>query len=916
MKRLVLIDGNSLIHRAYHALPPLNAPDGTPVNAVYGFTSMLLRVLQELKPEYIALTFDLPGPTFRHAQYVAYKANRPKADSDLVPQFQKVRDIVRAFNIPIFEVEGYEADDLVGTLARQANELNETKKEFKEDPLSTIIVSGDMDTLQLVNDHTKVFTPKKGISDTILYNETQVKERYGFEPEKLIDYKGLKGDTSDNIPGVPGIGDKTAAQLIQQYGNLEGVLENIPFLKGKVQENIRENAEQAKLSKTLATIDRFAPITLHLEDTQTHDFDRPTVLKAFQELGFRSLVTRLNEVFPTNSEERRETSEHLVGEVITDGEDMRGDYRILDSVEEVSALVKKIADEGVFALDTETSDLRPIESELVGISIAYRSGEGFYIPYDPKTLAVVKPILEDPKIKKIGHNMKYDYLVLQNYDVTVQGMYFDTLLAAWLVSPGGLTSIGLKNLVYQELGITMTDISELIGKGKKQISMAEVDSKAVAEYACADADMAFRLKQVLEKKLRQANVYTVFEKYEMPLIPVLAIMERHGVLIDEAFLAKMSKELEKDIQGCTKAIFDSIGHEFNLNSPKQLADVLFSELQLPTQFKTKTGFSTDEATLNALKDAHPAITYLLKYRELFKLKNTYIDALPQLVSKKDGRVHTSFNQTGASSGRLSSSDPNLQNIPIKTELGAKIRQAFVADKGHCLVALDYSQIELRILAHLSQDPLLVKAFKENQDIHTVTASAIYGIEQDKVTKDMRRTGKTVNFALMYGISAFGLSQQLSIPRAEAQAFIERYFVTYARVKKFFDELLQKAYQDGYVETLSGRKRFIPELQSHIPNIRRAGERMALNLPMQGTNADIIKLAMIQIDRYLKAQNLQSKMILQVHDELVFEMPEAEIAKAIPQIAHFMTQAMKLSVPIIVEVKKGDNWGEMEKLSLD
>lgn len=911
MKRLVLIDGNSLIHRAYHALPPLTTPSGEQVNAVYGFTMMLLRVLQELKPQYIAMTFDLPGPTFRHAQYVGYKANRPQADSELIPQFAKIRDITRAFNIPIFEVERYEADDLVGTLARQAEELNEKKGLKSADMLETVIVSGDLDTLQLVSDYTKVFTPRKGISDTILYDVEQVKARFGFEPEKLIDYKGLKGDPSDNIPGVPGVGDKTAITLIQTYGTLEAVFENMAFISGKVKQTLAEHAEQAKLSKTLATIDKYAPVTLELEKTHVSDFDKNVVLKIFQEYGFRSLVPRLQEVFP----ESQSSQEAVEGEAVeSQAKDApKTSYRIVEKEKDVQVLAAQLKKQGTFAFDTETTSHRPVAARLVGSSFAYRTGEAFYVPHSEKSLAILKPILEDEKIRKIGHNMKFDALVLQNHGVTLRGMYFDTLIAAWLLNPGSFT-LGLKNIVYLELGIQMQEITELIGKGKKQITMDQVPVNDVANYACADADMAFRLKVALEKKLKAQKFLRLFEIYEIPLIPVLQAMEHNGVLTDTDFLGKMSEDLAEQIDALVKEIYKTVGHEFNINSPKQLADILFGELQLPSGTKTKTGLSTDESVLSTLKGAHPIIELLLKYRELTKLKSTYIDALPNLVDKNN-RLHTSFNQTGTASGRVSSSDPNLQNIPIRTEMGAKIRNAFIAPEGSHILAADYSQIELRIMAHLSQDKVLVQAFKSNQDIHTVTAASIYGVQKESVEKSQRRVGKTVNFALMYGMSAFGLSQQLGIPRQEAQAFIERFFLTYAGVKTFFDELLEKAHTEGFVETISGRRRYIPELASKMPNIKRAGERMAINLPMQGTSADIIKLAMVAIHKYLKENNLRTRMILQIHDELVFEVPGDELQIVAPKIKGYMTNAMRLSVPLEVELKSGQNWGETTPLTI-
>lgn len=908
MKRLVLIDGNSLIHRAYHALPPLTAPDGTQVNAVYGFTMMLLRVLEDLKPEYIAMTFDLPGPTFRHIQYVGYKANRPKADDGLVPQFQLVRDVTRAFNIPIFEVSGYEADDLVGTLAHQAK-----NEEIAGEKLETIIVSGDTDTLQLVDEQTKVFTPRKGISDTVLYDVDQVKQRYGFGPDQLTDYKGLKGDTSDNIPGVPGIGDKTAVQLIQTYGSLEGVYANLAFISGKLKDNLAEYAEQAKLSKVLGTIVLDAPITLKIEETKLHDFNRNEVVEMFQRLGFRTLMTRLNSAFGTIQTQVQAEDSEPIGEVIKE-DGVKTNYKLVEELSDIKVLADQLKKQKEFAFDTETDSQNAIMAQLVGISFSYRMGEAFYVPYTKQALAILKPLLEDSKIKKIGHNLKYDAEVLQNEGVEVKGMSFDTMIAAWL-SNQGIHQVGLKSIAFQELGVQMTEITELIGKGKNQITMAEVEMAKVAQYACADADITYRLKSRLEKKLRAANAQPVFENFEMPLIPVITKIERNGVLVDCDFLKGMSNQLAKEIAEITTEIYASVGHEFNLNSPKQLADVLYLELKLPIQGKTKggTGFSTDEASLSVIKDAHPMVPQLLKYREYTKLKNTYIDALPVMVNQKTNRVHGSFNQTGTASGRLSSSDPNLQNIPIRTPIGAKIRRAFIADKDSVIFSADYSQIELRILAHVSQDPVLLKAFHDNEDIHIVTAALIYNVNKEDVTKEYRRVGKTMNFALMYGMSAFGLAQSLSIERKEAAAFIERYFINYAGVKTYFEKLLADGRENGYVETISGRRRYIPELTSPNPMMRKAGERMAINLPMQGTNADIIKLAMISINHDLERNSFKTKMILQVHDELVFEVPNDELTLLPKRLIQFMVNAKKLSVPIIVEGKVGQNWGEMKRL---
>ncbi|MFC1901587.1 DNA polymerase I [Chloroflexota bacterium] len=908
---LVLFDGNAIIHRAYHAFGATKYRAATPltvsktgeiVSAVYGFALMLLKVLSELEPSHYAIAFDKKGPTFRHRLFDQYKAHRPATPEELVNQMDRVKQLVAAFRIPVFEMDDYEADDVLGTLSRQAS----------QEGINTIIITGDADTMQLVSPRVKVLYPRPGktFSDTVLYDEAGVSLKYGVGPGHITDLKGLVGDTSDNIPGVSGIGGKTAAKLVQQFGTVEEIYTHIDEVTPpKLQELLRQNEAVARQSKELATIITRVPVTLNLDDCRVNQYDRQQVAELFRELEFASLLPKLPGAAADSPSVPVETAPP------------RGDYRIIATAEDLDSLLSRLSAVGSFAFDTETTGLNPLTAQLVGISLSPAEGESYYIPVGHVVLDEVtqlpleqvidrlKPLFADNKIGKSAHNAKYDMAVLGEGGVPVHNITFDTMIAAHLL---GESSVGLKALAFSKLGIEMTPISSLIGKGKKQIPMSEVDIKMAADYACADADMTLRLAILLKDKLREEEeLWKLFNEWEMPLVPVLLRMELNGVALDVDTLKEMSKNLGEQVTILERKIYDNVGHEFNINSPKQISNLLFEELMLPKSRKTTLGYSTDAAVLEKLRKAHPVIEPILEYRQLYKLKSTYTDTLVNLVNPQTGRIHTSFSQTQTATGRLSSNNPNMQNIPVRGELGGEIRQAFVAPPGSYLLAGDYSQIDLRALAHLSQDAGLLSAFRHDEDIHAATAAQIFGVEAAQITADMRRLAKTVNFGVIYGMSDYGLEQATELSREEAGRFITAYFEKYPGVRKYLDDTKEQARRDGYVQTLLGRRRFIPDINSSNRQVREAAERMAINMPVQGTSADIIKVAMINLYREMADRRLQSKMLLQVHDELVFEVPEGEMEVMRKLVPEVMDSAVALTVPLKVDTKVGKNWGEMK-----
>ena len=870
------------------------------MGAVYGFALILLKTISELKPSHYAIAFDKKAPTFRHQMFDQYKAQRPPTPDELVNQLGRVRQLVEAFSIPIFELDGYEADDVLGTLSQQASRQG----------IDSIIVTGDADAMQLVSPKVKVFTPRRTFGDTVLYDEAAVSQKYGIKPEHIADLKGLKGDPSDNIPGVPGIGEKTAVRLIQQFGTMEEIYAHIDEVTPpKLQALLRENEAIARQSKELATIVTQTPVTLNLDDCQISHYDRHQVAELFRELEFASLLPKLPEVEAPQSPLQVKTKPTL-----------KQAYHIINTTLAFDELLNRLSAAKSFAFDLETTSVNVMLAQLVGISISPAPGEAYYIPVGhvgweqveqlplKQVINGLKPRLEDATLAKLAHNGKYDMTVLAEYGVKVNNLTFDTMLAAYLL---GEKSLGLKALAFSKLGIEMTPISALIGSGAKQLSMSQVEVNQAADYSCADADMTGQLAELLSPELHQQGLWQLFSEVEMPLVPVLVSVERNGVALDIELMRQMSHRLGEQLLKLEIEIYNSVGHHFNINSPQQLSFILFEELKLPPARKTKGGYSTGASVLEELRGVHPIIEFILDYRQLAKLKSTYIDALPGLINPKTGRVHTSFNQTRTATGRLSSSEPNLQNIPVRGEAGREVRQAFIAPHGSRLLAGDYSQIDLRALAHLSQDSSLLNAFHRDEDIHTATAAQLFGVDASQATPDMRRLAKTVNFGVIYGMSDYGLEQATELSREEAAQFITSYFEKYPGVKQYLESTKQQARELGYVQTLLGRKRFIPEINSPNRQVREAAERMAINMPVQGTSADIIKVAMINLYREMDKRQLKSKLLLQVHDELVFEVPQEELETMRQLVPQVMSAALALSVPLKVDIKTGNNWGEME-----
>ncbi|MBI4437246.1 MAG: DNA polymerase I [Candidatus Omnitrophica bacterium] len=880
-ERAFLIDGNSFCYRAFYAIRSLSTSTGRPTNAIYGFISMLQKLVAEETPEYLAASFDLKGETFRKKRYEAYKIHRKPMPEELVEQIPTIKTLLGLYRIPIFEKEGYEADDLLATVS----------KKLSEEGLTVYIVTGDKDILQLVSDDIFVYNTHQ---EGLIYDEKKVKERYGVQPERMVDLIGLCGDQSDNIPGVPGIGEKTAVELLQKFGTLEKVLSSADRMDNATRrKNLKEYASQARLSKELAKVDRDVPVEFSLETLRLQSPDREGLYALFKELEFRSLVSQFAP--------RQEANVH---------------YRLIQTEEAFEHFQRKLTGVKRFAFDFETTSEDAFIAEPVGVSFSWAVGEAFYLSFGKrgleasKVLKRLQGLFEDTSVEKVGQNIKYEMILLARNGIHLQGVFFDTMIASYLLNPSK-PNHNLGEIALEYLDLKKTPITELIGKGVSQKSMAEVPLTQLVQYACEDSDVTFRLSRLLEKKLREKDLEGLFEKVELPLVDVLASMEQAGISIDAPYLKSLSEEMGKKLKKLTQQIHGMADCEFNLNSPKQLREILFKKLKLPILKRTKTGPSTDAWVLENLAPIHPLPQTMVQYRELSKLKSTYVDTLPELVNPKTHKVHTSFNQTVTATGRLSSSDPNLQNIPIRTEEGKRIRKAFVPrQKGWILVSFDYSQIELRVLTHLSKDETLREAFRKGEDIHRLTASLIYGVEEDEVDEAMRDTAKTVNFGIIYGMSAFGLSRDLGIDVTQARAFIDAYFERYPKVKSYIERQIETAKAVGYVSTLFNRRRTLSEIRSKNLSERQFGERIAVNAPIQGTASDLIKIAMIAIHRELKKQGAKTQMVVQVHDELLFDMPEEEDKEFTPMIVEKMEQVTKLSVPIKVTVKRGKNWLEM------
>lgn len=914
---LYLIDGHAVAYRQFFALPEsaFSTKTGEVTNAVYGFTRILIDILQEKRPKYLAVTFDA-GLSGRDEYFEEYKATREKMPDSLDQQLKRIHEVVEAFNIPILKLPGYEADDVIGTIARQAEEQD----------VDILIITGDRDILQLLSDHVQVQLPAWKSRPDIVYDIPKFIEKYQIRPDQLIDLKAMMGDSSDNIPGIKGIGEKTGTKLLLQYDTLDGIYENIDLIKGAVHKKLVEGKDIAYVSQKLATIMLDLPLELDLEGCVSQDFDFNEVSPLFRELEFRTLFDRLESynmnqlpLFNMNAEDNGSYGpDDVVDKVV-----------IVNDKNSLDALVETLNNAKHIVWDVETTGIDQMSAELVGIALAVDEETGYYVPVGHKdalgeqieigfVLDALEAPLTNPDIPKYAHNAVYDLVVMQRYGIDVTPVGFDSMLAEWVRDPIS-KFLGLKNFARQELNIHMTDIGELIGSGKNQKTMAQVAISHAAKYAAADAVVTLKAVKLLQEELQKLGAEKLYHDVDMPMIPVIADMQREGVVLDVDYLAEMSTRLDKMITDLEKDIYELSGQNFNINSPKQLSEVLFDEdkLNLPTDGVNKTtqGFSTAQASLDKLRDVHPVINKVSEYRELSKLKGTYVDALPELVNPKTGRVHTSYNQTGTSTGRFSSSNPNLQNIPIRTEIGREVRRAFIAPDGYQLLAVDYSQIELRVMAHISQDKTLMAAFAEGQDIHRATAAAVFDINPDDVTYEQRSFAKRVNFGLMYGMGSYRLARESELTLAEANQFIDTYFKRIPGVKEYIDTTERQAIEQGYVETLLGRKRYFRHLQDGKTSGNRvAGElRAAINMPIQGTAADILKIAMIQLHEKLKQSDLRAKMILQVHDELVLEVPEDEIEATTKLVVETMQNAYDLSVPLVANAEIGKNWRDMEEI---
>jgi DNA polymerase-1 len=888
-KSVWVVDANSLIFQVFHALPEMTSPRGEPVAAVFGFTRDVLYILEEKKPDYLFIAFDASERTFRHEMYEDYKLHRSEMPLDLVPQYEPIRRMLAGLAVPILEVEGYEADDLLATIAHQVDELEG----------DCYLVTGDKDARQLITEHVKVYNVRKDL----IYDAAALKADWGVRPEQVVDFQALVGDSVDNVPGVPLIGPKIAGEYLQKYDTLDALLAHAEELpKGKRRDNLIAMREQALLSRDLVRLERHVPMHVDWNAAKVGGTDGPLLAELFTELGFRTLAARFSALPST-----KPISTWQV------------DYQAIHTPGRLAWLVEQLSAQEAISIDTETTSIHPRFAEIVGYVFAWKESEAYYVPVrapagepqlDPAaTLAALRPILENPRIAKIGQNLKYDMVVLRTAGVVLAGASFDSMVASYLLDAGERNH-SLDELALRYLDHHTTKIDELIGSGKNQKRMDEVPLADITHYAAEDADVAWRLRPKLAERLGRAGLEKLFHEVEMPLVEVLAEMETTGIKIDAAQLARLSGEYGEVLKRVEREIYEMAGREFNIGSPKQLAQVLFDEHKLPVQKRTKSGGSTDADVLDELARVHPLPAKILEYRQYAKLKSTYVDALPQLVHPVTGRIHASFNQVVAATGRLSSHDPNLQNIPVRSQRGREIRAAFLpGEPGWKLLAADYSQIELRVLAHFSRDPTLCEAFARDEDIHARVASEVYGVPLASVTPDMRRSAKAVNFGVIYGQSPFGLAKQLEIEQAEAAQFIDEYFRRYRGVDEFLTRILEECAQNGYVSTILGRRRAIRGIRRVASRQRNLPERTAINTVIQGSAADLIKLAMINVRRRLRADKLSARMLLQIHDELVFELPPDELEQVARLVSAEMTGVMKLAVPLAVDLKSGDNWAD-------
>ncbi|MBT5440032.1 MAG: DNA polymerase I [Candidatus Marinimicrobia bacterium] len=895
-KRLFLIDGYAMLYRSHFALirNPLINSKGMHTSALFGFINQVLKLIRKEKPDFLMAAFDSPKKTFRHERYPEYKATREKMPEEMREQLPYLWKLLKAMKIPTLEQPGFEADDIIGTLAVRANEKN----------LDTFIVSGDKDFMQLVNDNIFLYSPSGRQSEIKIYDKSGVKDKWGVPPEMIIDLLGLMGDSSDNVPGVMGVGEKTAVKLLKEYGTLENALDHADEVKNKrAREGLQSGREKALLSQELVTIDTNMNIDSNFEEMATDGFDVNELEGLFHELEFQALINQIKS---------------FKSEVPSQNEESEKDYKTLLDLIDIQKFANSIKEGKWLSFDLETTSLDPMSCDIVGFSFATKKNQAIYIPilYKEKeanlfddhlnlVLNILRPVFENSKIPKTGQNIKFDALILRNHGLKVFGLKFDTLLAAHLINPES-RSLKLDNLSFEHLNYRMLPIEDLIGKGRNQISMSEVELEKISFYASEDADIALQLTHIFDKKLKKQNLDKFFNEIEMPLLPVLLELEYNGMYVDSKMLSIMSDNLGNNIENLISNITKEAGTEFNINSTQQLANILFDIIGLP-EIKKR---STAEEVLTRLKNEHPLPSLILEYRKLNKLKNTYIDALPTLINLKTKRIHSTFSQTVTSTGRLSSRNPNFQNIPIRTDLGREIRKAFKSEnKDWIIFSADYSQIELRIMAHLSQDKTLLDAFNKGEDIHTRTAADVFNVDIDEVIPEMRRTAKIVNFGLLYGAGPFRMSQELGIPQKEAKSIIESYFERYSGIKDYIDSVIEYARANKYVKTILGRRRQVWDIDSNNHLHKEAAKRMAINMPIQGTNAEMIKIAMIDIQKELELKNMKSKMLLQIHDELVFEGPLEELNNLQNIVTNKMENSLPLSVPIVVDCGNGKSWYE-------
>lgn len=886
--RLMIIDGSSLLHRGFYALPLLSTKDGIYTNGVYGFLTMFYKITEEYEPDYISVAFDKKAPTFRHLEYDLYKANRQKSPNELSLQFPILKEVLSAMNINQIEIEGYEADDIAGTIAKFGEEKG----------LEVILVTGDRDYLQLASEKSKVLVTKKGITELEVFDNKIIMDKYGIKPEQFIDLKGLMGDQSDNIPGVPGIGEKTGLKLIKEFGSMENIYENIEKVSGKKRkESLIEYRQQAFMSKKLGEIVTNVPIELDMEKFIVKEPNWEKLKELYEKLEFKSLLDKI----PRDK-------------IKDSREEFKSEFVLVNDNKEFNNIINNIKKDKKFGFKIIYSGPNPLKDEIIGICIRPKESSSYYINCENNNILdsfkdSFKEIFESEDIEKIGHNIKDDIIGLFRLDINISDISFDSMIGQYLINPSQ-TDYSIHELAKEYFDIFIESEEELLGKGKNKKTFKSLELEKRVEYFSKILDLTFMLENQIKGIVKSQGMEKLYYDIELPLIEVLASMEYLGFKIDMDIINELGKEFDDKINNLTIEIYDLAGREFNVNSPKQLGEVLFDDLDLPVIKKTKTGYSTNAEVLDKLKDKHPIIDKILKYRQIVKLKSTYIDGLINLVDDETNRIHSSFNQTVTNTGRISSTEPNLQNIPVKTEEGRKIRKAFVSEnENYVLVDGDYSQIELRVLAHISDDPKLKEAFYHNEDIHTKTASEVFEVEKEEVTPLMRSRAKAVNFGIVYGISDYGLSRDLDISRKEAKKYIDNYLKNYEKVKEYMDNIIEVGKRDGYVETILNRRRYLPELKSRNYVVRSFGERVAMNTPIQGSAADIIKIAMVRVYKELKKRNMKSKLILQVHDELIIEAHEDEKEEVENILRQIMESSVELNVPLKVDIKMGESWYE-------